>query len=237
MVRNLSEQEIFDFIVSDFEGAWNSVADKPDKPGEKIGRGNLMFASQAMNLLEFAARLYSNDSTGQIHTTFSKELNKIEPKYFTLLPSPCVATNTEFTLPHMGDTTGRTLLWVLFDLIRNGLAHQYQQIIVDLNDKNKNRFCVSLAIGAEYKRSLSEATRSRPVDHLAYSFDSSGDLMLKIYPDILFLDFKDAIISSKLLHHGLLMKHLSRPKGSAKYYNFDRSSLENSLVSNKHPKI
>ena len=130
MVGNLTPEEIHQFIVSDFRAAWNSIADNNDTT---IGRGNFMFERQAMTLLEFASRLYTNDATGIMQRNFSSELHKIEPKYFTLLPVPC-ATTKEFILPHIGDKSGRTLLWSLFDLIRHGLAHQYRQIIVNLND-------------------------------------------------------------------------------------------------------
>lgn len=40
MVRNLTSKEIFQFIVGDFRGAWDSVAANT----EPIGRGNFMFA-------------------------------------------------------------------------------------------------------------------------------------------------------------------------------------------------
>jgi hypothetical protein len=232
MVSDLSESRIYEFIVSDFEGAWNSIAGNPN---HKIGRGNFMFANQAMNLLEFAARLYNDDRTGKVHGIFSAELNKIEPRYFTLLPSSCVGKNNEFILPHMGDTSGKTLLWVLFDLIRNGLAHQYQQIIVNLTDKK--RFYVSLAIGAEHARYLNITAGSRPVDHLGYNYDNSCDLKLKVYPDTMYLDFKEAIHNSNLLEQGLSIKYLSRPRGPKPYYIFDTKSLEKNLVANNHIKF
>jgi hypothetical protein len=175
MVNDLSKEEIYEFIVGDFESAWNSLAGNPD---HKLGRGNFMFASQAMKLLEFAARLYSSDSTGKMHTIFSNELNKIESKYFTPLPSPCVGRNFDFVPPHVGDTSGRTLLWILFDLIRNGLAHQYQQIIVNLTDKKL--FYISLSVGAEHGRYLNVVAGSRPMDHLGYNYDKSGEFSFLI---------------------------------------------------------
>ena len=231
MVSNLSVQEIYDSIVNDFEGAWNSLADKQASPGQAMGRGNFMFASQAMKLLEFAARLCKSDSTGEMLSTLSKELNNIDPRYFKLLPSPCEFT-TEFVLPNMGDTTGKTLLWALFDLVRNGLAHQYQQIIVELKDNNL--FYVSLARGADYGMHLSMSEQSRPVDHLNCKLDVSGNLVLKIYPDILFLDFKKAIIDSNLLGQNPSIKYLYRPRPQKiNTYDFDSVSLGKSLNCNK----
>lgn len=118
-----------------------------------------MFAKQATMLLEFAARLCKSDTTGNVLKNFSNELNKIDPNYFRVLPSSCVKNvvkqNNQFVLPNIGNTTGKTLLWALFDLVSNGLAHQYQQIIVELKD-NK-RFYVSLARGADFQGYLSVA--------------------------------------------------------------------------------
>lgn len=196
-----------------------------------------MFAKQATMLLEFAARLCKSDTTGNVLKNFSNELNKIDPNYFRVLPSSCVKNvvkqNNQFVLPNMGNTTGKTLLWALIDMIRNGLAHQYQQIIVELKD-NK-RFYVSLARGADFQRYLSMAMQSRPADHLDGKFDVSGDLKIIIYPDILFLDFKKAINDSNLLNKGLSFTPLVR-KHEPNFYDFDTISLENSLNTGKHKK-
>jgi hypothetical protein len=236
MVKNLTTEEIHRFIVDDFSGAWDSVAANSN---QGIGRGNFMFASQAMSLLEFAARVYSYDTSKNLHRNFSTNLYKIEPKYFTLFPAACAMT-TEFTLPHDGDTTGRTLLWALFDLVRNGLAHQYQQIIVDLNDGK--HFSISLT-GANLGQYLNTVKKSHM--HPAYTFDHDGDLELKIYPQILFLDFEDAIRKSNLLNKRHPFQYLSRPKsksghtqkGVGSYYNFDTIALEKSLVACNHMKF
>lgn len=228
MVSDLSVQKIYQFIVNDFEGAWNSLADKLDTPGEEIGRGNFMFAAQAMILLEFASRLCKGKP--KMLDDFSRELDKIDPKYFKLLPSRCVPDSDQFNLPYMGDKDGRDLLWALFDLIRNGLAHQYQQIIVKLKDKKL--FYVSIAWGADHSRRLNG---SRPPDHLDCKLDESGDLVLKVYPDILFLDFKKAIINSNLLNRNPSFDRLYRPRNKDRY-DFDSISLIKSLNCDSSPK-
>jgi hypothetical protein len=83
MVRNLTPKEIHQFIVGDFRGPRNSIAANHHTA---IGRGNFMFSRQAMTLLEFASRLYTNDATGIMQRNFSSELYKIElgssVKYF-----------------------------------------------------------------------------------------------------------------------------------------------------------
>ena len=64
MLKNLSLDEIHLFIRGDFIAT-------PDK---NIGRGNFMFDRQAMNVLEFAARLCTTDTTGSALKDFSNEL-------------------------------------------------------------------------------------------------------------------------------------------------------------------
>jgi hypothetical protein len=238
MVTNLKPDEIYRFIISDFEGAWDSLASNPK---QNVGRGNFMFARQAMSLLEFAARLYGNNTN--IHSKFSNDLENIDQKYFMSLPSPCVL-NTDFVLPHTGDSSGRILLWALFDLIRHGLAHQYQQIVVALNDLKI--FYVSFPIGAEYNKHLSVSKCSRLSNHLALSIDNDGDLKVSVYPDTLYLDIKYAIESSGLLKQGLSFPYLSRPivrrlslprSNGIKFYDFDLKSLEKCLVAGNHMKL
>jgi hypothetical protein len=162
---DLTADEIHDFIVKDFIGAWDSITMNPDPA---IGRGNFMFGRQAMNLLEFVSMLCSKDSSHTSLSDYSEELFKIDSKYFTKVPGKCTSTR-KLTLPYVGIKNGDHLLWALFDLIRNGLAHQYQQIMVELKDGKA--FIVTLT-GADHGRSLTTIQKlPRPVDHLAYLID------------------------------------------------------------------
>jgi hypothetical protein len=226
MVKNLAPERIYNFIVKDFEGAWDSISANPD---QSIGRGNFMFARQAMNLHEFVARFYGNDAN--LHKSYSDELFKIERRYFTALPGPVAAINQDFVLPHLGNT--HILLWSLFDLIRNGLAHQYQQIIAELTDGKY--FYITLD-GATYHRDLSKVAASRSSNHLGYGINTDGDLRLLLDPGTLFLDFKGAIVNSDLLKNSASFQHLSRPRSKSNY-NFDLRSLENSLIAGNHIKL
>jgi hypothetical protein len=243
MVHNLPPDDIYHAIVNDFIGAWNSIAANSDKT---IGRGNFMFAHQAMVLLEFAARLCHKDT--EIHKRFSRDLCNIEPKYFTSLPSP-FAGNDEFVLPYTDDSDkDRTLLWALFDLVRNGLAHQYQQIVVRLMDQK--RFFISIT-GPDTNGYLNVSVDSRPLRHLAYIFDSDGDLGLRLLPDILFLDIKKAVETSALLSNTNpeSFDYLSRPRHykqrtkrpnqetKSRHYEFDISSLEEHLRKGGHKRL
>ena len=84
---NMSEADVYRAIVSDFESAWQALA---ESEGDMFsGRGNLMFARQAMALLEWASRLTCPDAkpNGE-HAAMSKALFEIEPRYFLELPGP-----------------------------------------------------------------------------------------------------------------------------------------------------
>ena len=60
-------------------------------------------------------------------------------------------------------------MWVIFDLVRNGQAHQYQQIKVTLKDEVD--FQISLT-GAGIGRPLELVSKSpRPDDYLGYQRD------------------------------------------------------------------
>lgn len=239
MVRNLDEINLHQLITADFHDVWESVAANPANP---IGRGNFMFARQAMTLLEFASRLCHKDVNAL--SDFSNALYKIESKYFTRMPSACANPDTEFTLPFIGNPTGDLLLWALFDLTRHGLAHQYQQIIVNLTDGKK--FFIELS-GADHLKTIQSILNARTVNHLAYCVDTDGDIGLKVDPAVLFLDFRSALAQSNLLTRGLTINYLTRPRirrkptqptqpttPSSQLYYFDSDALKNSLKIGGH---
>jgi len=229
MGKNLDPRTIYQYIVNDFEDAWNSLAWNPSARG----RGNFMFARQATILLEFAARLCTKDTSEVALKDLSAELFRIEPKYSTCLPGICAKT-TDFILPYKNSKNGDELLWVIFDLVRHGQAHQYQQIKVTLKDRVD--FQISLT-GAGISRHLELVSKSpRPDDYLGYQRDSQNDLWLKVYPDLLFLDINNAITTSKLLEKGLAFEYLVRGNKRGKY-DFESSDLENCLSSGGHMEI
>ena len=229
MNGNLSVNEIYNFISGDFKSCWDSLATNSDP---NINRGNFMFGRQAMNLLEFACRLYKADLTGQAGIDYSNQLNKIESKYFTRLPSP-TGGSKDFTLPNLGNTSGDLLLWSLYDLVRHGLAHQYQQIIVNIY--GGQHYFVQIT-GATAGRTLDYVRTHRPNDHLDYFFDIQGNVGIKVYPEILFLDFDNAIINANLPGRNLNFGYLSRG-GQSKSYYFNATDLINSLKQSGHMHI
>jgi hypothetical protein len=233
---NLPPQTLYDFIVGDFEVAWNAVAAVPAivKTGH---RGNFMFARQAMTLLEFAARLCTSDTSGAGLRALSEEIEKIEHRYFTPLPSVCMNVGRDFELPS-SPTKGpreQQLLWALFDLIRNGQAHQYQQINVSLPDGKQFKIGLS---GAQYGLTLNRSfAGGRPDQHLAFRLAPEG-VGLDILTNILFLDIREAVSRANLLARGLTFSYLERPhRGGPRHYNFDSGSLKAALRAGGHGRL
>ncbi|MFC1861536.1 hypothetical protein ACFLYL_04630 [Chloroflexota bacterium] len=186
MGQNLSPQAIYEYIVNDFVDGWNSVVWNPSARY----RGGFMFARQATILLEFAARLCSCDSSGTAVKDLSAALYSTEPKYFTPLPGIC-PDSKEFDLPYK-KSRGNELLYAIFDLIRNGQAHQYQQILVNLTDGLD--WGITL-YGADLGKHLQIVSASpRPNEHLGYQRDQNRDIWLVVRPDVLFLDLKKQLL-------------------------------------------
>jgi hypothetical protein len=224
MASDLPASTIVDFIIGDLEATWTALAVDP-RPGN---RGNFLFALQAVVLLKLASRLCASDPTGIALSEFSAQLAAREPRYFTPLPSPCVTRWTEFTLPYSGPNPSCQLLPTLFDLIRNGQAHQYQQIRVRLNDGVD--FQVSLT-GAERGLLLNPAPSRN--GHLEQMRDQKQDLWLKVRTDILFLDIRDSVRSAHLLGRGLSLTSLARPRAKGTY-EFSGSQLQQALRAGGH---
>jgi hypothetical protein len=224
MASDLPISTIVDFIIGDFEATWTALAADP-RPGN---RGNFLFALQAVVLVEVASRLCASDASGAALGEFSAQLVAREPRYFTPLPGACFGGSSEFTLPYFGPNPSCQLLAALFDLIRNGQAHQYQQIRVRLNDGVD--FQVSLT-GAEPGLFLNPPP-SR-AGHLAQSRDQNHDLWLKVRTDALFVDIRDSVRAANLLGRGLTISNLIRPRVTGTYQ-FSGAQLEQALAAGGH---
>lgn len=241
MAQNLPVQQCYDFITQDFESAWNALAFLT--VAQAPGRGNFVFGWHAMTLLEWAARLCTGDSTGQAIADLSVELARIEPRYFTVLPGPC-ARPADFDLP-FNPANGQKeaqLLWALHNLVRNGQAHQYQQILVKLkNGKDLGMQLVGVPTGCPFPT----AGSTRPSEHLGYHIDvPTGDVWIKLHPDWLCFDFERAVMRSGLLTRGLSFPYLARPKpprgpqrqlpSGTILYNFASTQLTTNLMTAGH---
>lgn len=231
---NLSARKLYEFITSDFESAWAAlVAMRPE--GAVRGRGNMMFARQAMSLLEFAARLYGRDESAR--ADFSQALFDRERRYFTLLPGPCIVFTERSILlpfdPGQGpESADRTLLTALFDMVRHGLAHQYQGITAQLADRRVLAVSIS---GAEFGEALGKTIRRDT--YLGYLKATHDDLLVRLYPDVLYLDLKGAIADVRLLDRGLAFDYLRRGAEQGATYRFDAASVEAALRAGGHERV
>jgi hypothetical protein len=227
VIQTVEPSKIYEFIVGDFEDAWDSLASITSAKC----RGNFMFARQAMVLLEWAARLASTDGSGAALPALSDELYRTEPRYFTQLSSGAPGPK-EFQLPSITSSNPeRQLIWALFDLIRHGQAHQYQQIPVELIDGKV--FWISLS-GPVFGLQIA-TSQLRRREHLGYKEDEVGNIWLLVRPDLIFLDLKLAVERSNLLGRGLIFKSLVRPRPSQSEYQFDSAALKTALASAGHP--
>lgn len=228
-MANLSVPKMFTFLTRDFEGAWNALA----RDARPRGRGNFIFALHSMILLEWACRLCATDPTGKWIASLTSELNDIEPRYFTVLPGTCPVPK-DFTLPHVSATSGRELLSVMFDLIRHGQAHQYQQQLVQMLD---GVTFVSILTGAAHGRTLDKVRQAGRVKNHLGTRRASGKLGMKIRTDWLYLDIKDAIKKTGLPSSGLMFNYLARPDSKRRHYQYDSTKLEAMLLSAGHLKV
>ncbi|MGE4164098.1 MAG: hypothetical protein AB7G23_20415 [Vicinamibacterales bacterium] len=210
-------ETIFGFITADFENVWDSVA------AARNGHGvNYALALHAMILLEWAARLCAADGSGKALADFNKELEAIEPRYFTKLPGRCCKTK-EFVLPHRVSAEDE-LLGMLFDLLRNGHGHQYQQMIAHLDGGGDLVLGVAKVVGG-WRLADIEAADDRS-GHLVLN-RLGPDLRVQVRPDLLFLDVRRAISRARLTDRGLNFEHLERTSG--KFYPFGVAGLEQAL--------
>jgi hypothetical protein len=189
-VPHLPATKLRDFIVSDFEKAWNAMA--LAHFDHDVG-GNFMFARQGMVLLELASRIATNDDA--LLEAFSHELARIDRLYFTPMPGvPRRRRTPNFRLPHLV-ANGRPetqLLAVVFDLVRNGQMHYGQQIPVQLSDGAY----LGVALGGVKPGHTVDRLRlrpgERPVDHLAFRKRAAGHYELWLSAGNLFVDVQDA---------------------------------------------
>ena len=193
---------IFTAICRDFETAWDAIARL--RPAEGQGRGNFMFARQAMMLLEWACRQCAVDPKGKASRDFGRALYAQRPGYFARVHAPLISTidrdhRVELPPPPRSDRADRgPLLWFLWDVIRNGQAHQYQQIVARLPDGD-----VYVALGGPDRGVTIEATRESRLwesDHLTRVRPiRRGELGIAVHPQWLYLDVRAAVESMEML--------------------------------------
>jgi hypothetical protein len=213
-IKDLPPEEVYQFICNDFETAWNGIANSP--VGQGWGGGNFLFAAQAMILLEWVCRLCAGDATGNALADFSRCLHDIRPAYFIGLPTRIGGNASDVLLPTPPPTQLRVdetpLLWLLFDVVRNGLIHQYQQILSELPDGKVYVSVTGPTTAHDNGPALTidVSRRGGPGRHLKY-IEHSSSVGIVLRPDWCYFDFTNAVKRAKLLERLLIPKGLERP--------------------------
>jgi hypothetical protein len=207
----LTERDTFEFITNDFESAWDCLA---SLPGAEVGRGNFLFALQATILLEWASRLCASD-TKALHD-FAGALNSVEPRYFLNMPAES-PNMPRFELPNLGAQKTQ-LLTFIFDLVRNGQSHRYQQISAALSDGSI--FAIALS-GAHHGKFLERLNKEAVAsEHLTLRLQDRVAWLI-VDAAMLYCDIKRAIEAARLLSRGLTL-----PSDFDRAYSFTREQLQ-----------
>lgn len=91
-------------------------------------------------------------------------------------------------------------------------------------------FAVSLT-GVKLGRSLATVSAKRPDDHLQFWRKTSRALLLRVRPEVFFLDLKLAALKSGVLSDGSLkLAYFKRWRSSGSNYAFDSTALEQAMV-------
>jgi hypothetical protein len=201
-IKSIPPDTIYENLTHDFEAAWNGIARSIDL---NVGRGNFLFAFLSTLLLEWICRVCTHDASGIYIGRMAKELEAIDPLYFTELAHCSISPPQQFKLPITAGKKGPILLWALFDLIRNGQAHQYQQIPAQLSH---DRYLWIAITGADKGTEI--PVKARPSDHLGFCSYRDGNVGIKLYPQIFFTDISAAIRTSGVLESNLTHEYLKR---------------------------
>ncbi len=185
---DLPSEQVYNAFVEDFGGAWTSIMRR-----QPPGRGNFMFALMAMGFLEWCGRVTEKQPDAQ--QRFLEALKAADPIYFAELPTRWPARGRPSPL----FATGREFLWVLFNMVRNGIAHGYVQLDVDLADPDVR---MRVQITGPEERPQHRAGTPRPPNYLVPTqlhgslglLDDTGHdaVIVRLHPDVLFADVQFA---------------------------------------------
>lgn len=217
---NNPPETLLQFLMRDFESAWDAIASSPTASG----RGNFAFGLMCMIMLELGCRIChkktESDDSSKLKLWSEKLRKKSSGAYFRRIPrfekgssgfgySHCA---DGFALPNdkeveflNSSNEEITFLSFLFNTMRNGQAHQYQQILVKLKkakdaDTVDSYWGIGLT-GAEHGLQLSQSRRfGQPSDHLCVVEEGAGkNVFVKVRTDVLYLDLKESILEAELL--------------------------------------
>jgi hypothetical protein len=232
---NLPPEKIYEFLTGDFRSLWNSLALNPSP----TNNGNFTFALLDMILLEFVARLCDSDNSGSALRDFSRSLASIDKNYFERIRH-LKGIRHDPALPFL-HCRGGELIHVLFDLIRNGDAHYYQQIVANLSDgylaiqtSGRTDVIVQSETGKYEKRAkgllIEEIRNLGRKGHLEVK-NGEGFVLISFRPEVFFLDITEAVDNSDLLKRGLSINYFSG--GGTNYNGISVNSILTSLLHKK----
>lgn len=182
------------FFINDFCSLWNALAKVSND--EMDGRSNFLFAKEAMRLLELICRGCTSE---ELLNSFSKELNSRNPFYFIHIPvfqeykPQGIKTLTEGTFSGINlprsSSGSPILLWLLFDMLRNGITHHAIQCALAVGN---DRIFIGVA-GNQHLGNLAKCDEQSRYRNLRWDRGSST---LTVFPETLFLDFVWAVRES-----------------------------------------
>ena len=178
---------LFENLCVEFEAAWDAMATTPSADRTN---SSFLFTRQAMLLVELASTVAHQDPA--TFQRFSNELQKREALLFKRIPYQ-PGPGTRQCVPRVapdGDPTSE-LIAVLFDLVRNGHAHFGHQLYARLKDGNA--LGVAL-LGVEKGRTIDTVRPEggRTMHHLSCTWQSDGNLVMRLCVGTLYLDVRDA---------------------------------------------
>jgi hypothetical protein len=176
-----------EYLVSDFETAWTSVAALPKSESITPGRGNFMFGMLSMVLLEVACRACKQCGAELMHE-LSNALKHRDHRYFIKNLDMGNRVKKDFDLPSLGPDK-KNLISFLFDFIRNGQSHAYYSLKTELSDGSYLRIGLTGAINGRLITEVSDEERS--TRHLVMSQQHNDTFNVRT--DILYMDIREAI--------------------------------------------
>lgn len=211
---NLEANTLFGFLRDDFASIWDALC---ASQAESSNGANFTLGLLATVLLELCSRIAS--SSDHAYRWFSDALGEEDPRYYAELPFESNLPR-RFKLPAASVVPPeRQLLSVIFDLVRNGQAHQYQQVVGLLDDGRLLGIQLTgVDRGGENARfdDLLRWPLTRPADHLALDIKQrTGNIWLRVRPEILFKDVQRAAERSGLFNGMLQLDYLSGPQFAA----------------------
>ena len=179
---------LFRNLCIEFEEAWDALASTAVSEQTRV---SFLFARQAMLLVELASRVASQDPATS--KRFAAELQAREPRLFKPIPAYKPGPQARRCVPRVaaeGDPRS-DLITLLFDLMRNGLAHYGHQVYAPLAD---GRAVGVVLVDSMWRGRTLESVRDggKTIDHLSCTLQTDGNLVIRVCPAILYLDVRDA---------------------------------------------